>query len=110
MATFRNNGITIDYTPVANVTSGDVVVLGSIVGIADHDITANQLGALTIEGVYQLPKATGSSSAIAAGAKVYWDAVNEVVTTTAGSNKCIGYTVAAASDDDATVDVKLSRA
>ena len=59
--------------------------------------------------MFTFPKATTSASAITAGAKLYWDAGGEVVTTTAGSNKTAGYAVAAAAAATATVDVKLSR-
>jgi len=109
-ATFVQDGKSIDYTPVAAVAAGDVVVLGNIVGVAKLDIAASKLGALAIEGVFDVAKATGSSSAITAGSKVYWDAVSEVATTTAGSNKCMGYAIKDAGDDDATVRVKLERA
>jgi predicted RecA/RadA family phage recombinase len=110
MADFLHDGVMIDYTPVAAVTAGDVVVIGSIVGVAKSDIAAAALGALAIEGVFLMPKTAGSSSAIAVGSKVYWDATNEVVTTTASTHKVAGYTVLAATDDDTTVRVKLARA
>ena len=99
-----------DYTPGSNVAAGDVVVVGSIVGVSTRAITANILGALSIYGIFNFAKSAGSGTAIAAGTKVYWDASNEVVTTTAGSNKCIGYTVEACTDDDTDVDVFLARA
>lgn len=110
MATFRQTGESIDYTPGSAVTGGDVVVIGDIVAVAKRDIAANVLGAVAIKGVFRFPKATGSSSALAAGTKVYWDAGNEVITSTSGANKVAGYVVAAASDDAETVDVDLCRA
>lgn len=86
-----------DYTPGVAVAAGDVVVQASMVGIARHDIAANVKGALAINGgVWKCPKATGSGDAIAAGTLMYWDAANEVVTATAGSNKQFGYAVEAA--------------
>ena len=110
MATYVAPGNSIDYTPGSAVSAGDVVVVGDIVGIAARDIAASALGALAVEGVFAVAKATTSTSAITAGAKLYWDASGEVVTTTAGSNKVIGYAIAAAAATDATVNVKLSRA
>lgn len=110
-ATFVQNGHSIDYTPGADVASGDVVVQGDLVGVAKTEIKANTLGALAVDGVFDFPKDTGSATAISAGAKVYWDAVNEVATTDAdsGTNKLIGKTVAAAGDDDETVRVRMSQ-
>lgn len=108
-ATKKSEGLRIDYTPASAVASGDVVVIGDIVAVATEPIAANVLGAVDVEGVFTLPKATTSASAITAGAKLYWDASGEVATTTAGSNKTAGYAVAAAAAATATVDVKLSR-
>jgi len=107
--TFIQRGGSIDYTPVAAVSAGDVVVQGDLVGVAKLDIAAGKLGALAVTGVFDFPKATTSASAITAGAKLYWDASGEVVTTTADSNKTVGYAIAAAGATSATVDVKLSR-
>lgn len=74
---------TIDYTPNAAVTAGDVVVLGtSLVCIAKLDIAAGALGALATEGVFEVPKVTGI---ISAGAKLYYDADGDPVGGTAGS-------------------------
>lgn len=110
LATYVAPGAAIDYTPGTAVAAGDVVVVGSIVGVATRDIAANALGALAIKGVFRVAKATTSVSAIAAGAKLYWDAGNEVATTVASTHKVLGYAVAAASATDDTVDVDLARA
>jgi len=110
-AQFVHDGNAIDYTPSADVTAGDVVVQGELVGMAKLDIAANALGALAVVGVYDLPKTAGVGEAIAAGAEVYWDEGDQVVKTDseAGANKKLGKTVAAASDDDETVRVRLSQ-
>lgn len=108
MASIIGEGQSLDYTPGSAVASGDVVVLGSIgVGVADHDIPANALGAVVVDGLIEFPKATG---AITAFAKVYWDATAKNVTTTATNNTLAGYAVAAAASGDATVRVKLMKA
>jgi predicted RecA/RadA family phage recombinase len=108
-ATFVQEGASIDYTPSSAVAEGDVVVQGDLVAVAVRPIEADRLGALAAEGVFDFPKGTGSASAIAAGKKVYWDAGNEVATETVGSNKYIGKTVLAATDDDDTVRVRMSQ-
>jgi predicted RecA/RadA family phage recombinase len=110
-ATYRNEGQYMDYTPSgADVAAGDVVVVGDTVAVATEKIEDGDLGALVIRGVVRFPKATTSTSAIAQGTKVYWNAVSEVVTETAGANKVAGYTVVAATAAATTVDVSLARA
>ena len=100
---------TINYTPSADVTAGDVVVIGSLIAVASSDIAADTLGAVNVEGVFELPKAI--TGAIEAGVLVYWDDTAEVVTTTEGTPALtqVGYTVAAAGGTDPTVLVKLER-
>ena len=95
----------IDYTPGSAVAAGDVVVLADLVCVATHAISANALGAVAIDGVFTLPKATG---AISQGAIVYWDAGNSNVTTTSSGNKRAGKAAAAAASGDATVPVILN--
>ena len=110
-AQFLHDGKSIDYTPGADVTAGDVVVQGDLIGVVKLDIAADILGALAVEGVFDFPKVTGGGSAIATGALVYWDVADSEAKTDdeLGANKLIGKTVAAAGDDDATVRVRLSQ-
>ena len=109
VASFVHDGNSINYTTRADVAAGDVVVQGELVGIAKTAIAANLIGAIAVTGVFDVPKATGGSTAITAGANVYWDAGNTVATTDddTGNNKLLGKTVLAASDADATVRVRL---
>ena len=110
LAVFSYEGVSMEYTPNADVAAGVVVVVGDTVAVAVRDLEADVIGTLQIQGVFLMPKAVLSTSAIAQGVKVYWDAGSEVVTTTAGSNKVAGYTVLAAGATDATVAVRLARA
>jgi predicted RecA/RadA family phage recombinase len=108
-AAFVQAGESIDYTPVSAVKAGQVVVQGSMIGVAKTPIAANTLGALAVGGVFEFPKATGTGKAIAAGKKVYWDATNKQATETSSGNTFLGKTVAAVGDSDATVRVRLSQ-
>jgi len=110
-AQFIHDGSSIDYTPGADVSAGDVVVQNDLVGIAKLDIASGVLGALAVTGVFDVPKTAGVGEAIAAGAKVYWDVADGVAKTDseAGANKYLGKTVAAAADDDTTVRVRLEQ-
>ena len=105
---FVMEGGTVDYTPSSDVASGDVVVQTDLVGVARMPIAANTLGSLAICGIFDFPKATGTSTGIAVGTKVYWDTTNKVVTATVGSNKYLGKTTKVAADADATVRVQLT--
>lgn len=112
MATFVQEGKMIDYTPTsADVAAGAVVVQGDLVGVATSPIKQNELGALTVEGVFAFPKATGGGSAITAGALCYWDAADSEAKedAEAGANKLIGPCVAAAADADATVKIRMKQ-
>jgi len=110
-ATFVQDGSSVDYTPGADVAAGAVVVQGDLIGIARTPIASGVLGSLAVAGVFDLPKATGASTAIAAGASVYWDVAEQVAKTDSesGANKLLGKVVKAAGDDDATVRVRLSQ-
>jgi predicted RecA/RadA family phage recombinase len=119
-ARFIHDGRSIDYTPAADVSAGEVVVQGSLVGIAKVDIEASRLGALATDGVFDLPKTAGAGEAIAAGASIYWKpAAGEdpaVATTDAddGGDPAtayvyVGKAVKAAVDADTTVRVRLSQ-
>jgi len=110
-AQFIHDGKSIDYTPSSDVTAGDVVVQGELVGVAKLDIAADALGALAVTGVFDFPKATGGGSAIGAGANVYWDVADGEAKEDdeSGANKLIGKTVVAAGDDDETVRVRLNQ-
>ena len=111
VASFVHDGNSINYTPRADVAAGDVVVQGELVGIAKTAIAANLIGAIAVTGVFDVPKATGASTAITAGANVYWDATNSVATTDddTGNNKLLGKTVLAAADGDATVRIRMNQ-
>ena len=113
MATARyiHKGDAIDYTPGSAVAAGDVVVQGDLIGIAKLDIPAGQIGALATVGVFDVAKATGTGTDIAAGAKVYWNSGQSQATSEDGSgfNKYLGKAVRAAATTDAAVRVRLEQ-
>ena len=79
MVEFVHAGNAVDYTPGADVVAGAVVVLEDLVGVVKRSIKAGELGALSVVGVFDFPKETGSGKAIAAGKKVYWDSTPGIV-------------------------------
>jgi len=106
----QSPGDYVDYTPGADIDAGDIVVQGVLFGIATADIASGDLGAIAVGGVFDLPKDTGSTTAITAGAAVYWDAGSEVVTTTSSGNTRCGHAIAAAAAAAETVRVRLQSA
>jgi len=113
-ATFVQVGESIDYTPVAAVTAGQVVVQGSMIGVAKTPIAAGALGALAVRGVFDVVKANEQQ---ALGAALYWDADGNpyggtagtgCATTTASGNTFIGFAQVAAGATDETVRVLWS--
>ena len=106
-ARYVQRGDAIDYTPMADVAAGDVVVLANkLVGVAKLDIKVAELGALALTGVYEVAKASGAAFAV--GMEVAWDAANRkaVAAGTSGSVK-IGHAVALTSAVETTVFVRL---
>ena len=113
-ATFVQEGRSIDHTPVAAVAAGQVVVQGSMIGVAKTPIAAGALGALAVRGIFDVVKANEEQ---ALGAALYWDADGDpyggtagtgCATTTAGGNTFIGFAQAAAGATDETVRVLWS--
>lgn len=75
-------GNTLDWTngTTAEVSSGDLVVVGDVVGVASGDIAVGGEGVLFTSGVYELPKDTTD---ISQGKTVY--AASGKITATTGS-------------------------
>ena len=84
-----HGGQTVDYTPSTDISYGDVIVQGALVGIALRDIPANKPGSLTVEGCFEFPKGT-SDGGLTVGALAYWDDSAKVATSTSSTNKYLG--------------------
>ena len=75
MATnYIQDGDVLTYSNAGSaITAGSVVAIGSLIGIALTDIAATSgSGSVRIEGVFSVPKVTGT--AWTQGAKLLWDA------------------------------------
>ena len=107
-AAFWQRGESLDYknTGSAKIDANTIVLYGARLGVVGCDIAPGEVGSLHVTGVFELPKA--SSTAITAGAEVYWDATNSVITTTSTNNTLVGFAAQAALADDATVLVKIN--
>lgn len=103
-ATYWHRGEAIDYkNTTANVIeAGDVIVIGTKIGVAGCDIAPNETGSAHMMGVFALPKGSG---AILPGALVKWDAA----TGTAGTTGIdAGYATFEAKASDPVVYVSIN--
>jgi predicted RecA/RadA family phage recombinase len=73
----------------AAIASGSPIFVGKFIGIALGDIANGAVGSAAVEGVFELPKATGT--AIAQGDVVTWDtATGKVTKDITGNDPIIG--------------------
>lgn len=101
-------GSNIDYTPSGAVTAGTVVELSAgLVGVVEADIAAGVLGSINVDGVWDLPKATGAGKDILVGEKVHWEDGAGVATQVASGATYVGYAVKTAATTDTFVRTKL---
>lgn len=93
----------------SDVASGDVVVVGDLVGIASSDIADTATGSVVVqEGlVAEVPLAP--SLTVAQGAALYASATSAALTTTATSNTFAGHAYKAVDLATDVVQVRLSR-
>ena len=104
---YRQPGHTIDVTAgaLSGRSSGDYVELSNqFGGVLVNDPDGNR-GTLALDGVYELPKATGT--ALNVGTRVYWNNGPRQVFTTASGNPQVGYVVRSAANSASTVEVLL---
>lgn len=108
MKNFVQNGEVITVTAPAAVTSGDMVVVGSIHGVAQADAESGALVEIVRRGVFTLPKV--SAQAWTEGARIYWHPGNANATTTATGAVLIGVAASAAANPSDTGSVLLDGA
>ena len=105
MRNFIQPGHSLDLTVPAPVLSGSGILIGSIFGVCATDALSGATVAVSVEGVFTLPKASG---AVTVGQPVFWDNTAKLVTTVSTANTRIGVATAAAATGDATVPVRLN--
>lgn len=104
IAEFVQRGDNIDYKADKDIAYMEVVPLAARIGVALEAIEKGDTGTLTLTGAFKVPAVAGT--AFAAGEKVYWDAANGNVTTTAG-DVVAGYTVEAKAEAAVTAIVRI---
>ncbi len=83
MARFYQDGNVIDHTNDGTelINYGDVVTLGTKIGIALENIPVGAVGSLGIAGIYEMESDTGTAFAV--GDTLYLDATGKVTKTEA---------------------------
>lgn len=104
MKNYITSGETITVTLAATIASGAGLLTGALFGVAKCAGVSGDQVAIALEGVFELPKATG---AVALGAKVYWDDTNKNITTTSSGNTLVGYCWEAVISGATLIKVKL---
>jgi len=112
MATnYKAQGQVLQYTCGASetVSSGDVVFVGGIPGIAIHNIAASATGSIAISGVWEVSKHNDAThgAVFALGAPVYWDS-DEAEACVAAGQPLLGFAYEAAVKAGTTVKVLLA--
>lgn len=99
----------IDHTPSGvSITSGQLVQVGDLHGVAVTAIADGETGALCLEGVYTFPKLTGAAAdATTLGGPVYFSAGSVSGSSSSGTRKQVGNALAVAAQAAATVVVRL---
>lgn len=106
-ATYVQAGEGVEFLAASDISRGDVVVQGDLVGIATADVSTGELGTVTVDGVFDVVKDSGAT--ISVGAKVYWDSVNSLAVVAASGNKLIGKATEAAGSGVTLIRVRLSQ-
>ena len=105
-AVFYQDGKRIDIVQSANIESGDIVLIGELIGVQTNQIQKDEKGSVAVSGVFQVVKK--SADTFTAGQKVYWDNTLKQATSTASGNTLMGITVAQAGASDIIVFVKIN--
>ena len=61
MKNFTSKGAVLDHVASADVTGGAPVAMGDSVGVAVADIAAGNMGAVAVEGIYEVTKVSGTA-------------------------------------------------
>lgn len=106
-ATYIQEGDALDFIPATDVPLGTVVVVADTVGITTRTIPAGTLGALAVEGVFEVPRVPGGL--IPLGKRLAWDPANSRATTdlAVANGKPLGVAAADSADPALTVRVRL---
>ena len=108
MKNYIQPGDVVSVTAPTDVESGDLVVVGVLAGVAQHDAASGAPVEIATRGVFELAKV--SAQAWTQGAALYASATNLATTATTAGNLLIGVAMAAAANPSGTGLVRLNGA
>jgi len=108
MNQYIQKGAVIDYTnsTEAAISYGDIVTLGTRIGIAAEDIAVGATGGVEVEGVFELPTITTESFAV--GDVIYLDATGKGTKTAGALTVIMGWAIAPKLTAGATALIKIN--
>jgi len=106
MINYIADGETIDYTAGADISSGDLVVVGTLVGVAVDDIDSGDTGVVRIAGVVEVDKE--ASLDVSQGDALYCDATSGELDKTETAQTYAGRAYADSGTSATTVKVILN--
>ena len=106
MVNYVSKGDTVTVVAPYTVTSGMLVLVGSIVGVAAYDAASGANVDIAVAGIFTLNKT--SALAISPGDLLYLDDTNHVVNKTSSAQKLVGVALSTAANPSATVTVRLN--
>lgn len=105
---YLQNGRTITITAGAAISSGDLVQVGSLHGVAVTDAAIGETVELALDGVYGFPKDNAVGSAVAAvGDPVYFLSGEVTGDDNTGANLLVGHAYETANDAATSLIVRL---
>jgi predicted RecA/RadA family phage recombinase len=108
MKNFVQNGDNYTFKADVEIKGGSLFVRAGVAGVAASDAAVGEPVVVCLQGVYELPKATGAGSALAAGTRAYATKdAPRVVTADATKGVALGHVMEDAPDKAATVLVRL---
>lgn len=103
---FVLTGDVLNHTAAADVTIGEVLLIGKRIAVALANIKLGETGAIRVKGVAIIAKA--SANVVAQGALLYWDDTAKQLTTTATANTLAGFAAADAGAGVTTVEISIN--
>lgn len=107
---YLQEGAVLKHTAGSDINSNEIVVIGDSVAVALVDIDSGETGSVQTEGVFDLPKVSGTSWS--QGDKLDWDssegAFGKGITSEAGDVTGCAIAAADAESGDTTGEVKLT--
>jgi len=103
-AKYVQRGDSVDFIPSDDLDAGEIVRLGNLIGITRIPVKRGSLGALTLNGIFDIRKPRGLSFPL--GSHVFWDSETSSASDSGGI--LLGIAVMSAAGDAETVRVLLN--